>query len=485
MRNTLISGFTVQTPFINLSTGIIVLRNIIVSGLCLFQTAGVTAQKPRADSLTLLLETEKKDSSRVKLMWQIASATSVYNPDTALIIAYQSLSLARNIQYPEGESRATGILANIFMRIGNYPRALELNIEKLKIEEKRNVPQNLSSVLMNIGVVYALQEEYDKALEYYTRADSIIQLNNVEVLKYNIALNTGDAYDRLNRSDSAFKFFSLSLMIAKEQEDGDLIGTSLTGLGHSFRKMGNYPEARNHYHSATSYLEEAQDDEVLCEVTLGLAKLYEVTGRYDSAGYYGDLSLAIARKAGFLSKQLEAAEFLSDHYQKRRSIDSAFTYVSYVRGLNDSVNSKNKIRESQIISSNEQFRQLEREAERKVQKKQRAQQLQLLLIAVFIPFFFILTLLLSRVKVPVRLVRLLGVLSLLFLFEYLTLLLHPTVARLTHHTPVYEIMIFVGLAAILIPAHHRLEHWMIHKLMHIRSQRREIKQPTKAPPTPK
>lgn len=458
-----------------MSTRITALQKIIVSGLCFLLTASVTAQKPRADSLTRLLETERKDSSRVKLMWQIASATSVYNPDTALIIAYQSLSLARNIHYPEGESRATGILANIFMRIGNYPRALELNIEKLKIEEKRNVPQNLSSVLMNIGVVYALQEEYDKALGYYTRADSIIQLNNVEVLKYNIALNTGDAYDRLNRSDSSFKFFSRSLMIAKEQEDGDLIGTSLTGLGHSFRKMGNYIEARNHYHGAISYLEEAQDDEVLCEVTLGLAKLYEVTGRYDSAGHYGDLSLAIARKAGFLSKQLEAAEFLTDHYQKRRSIDSAFTYVSYVRGLNDSVNSKNKIRESQIISSNEQFRQLEREAERKEQKKQRAQQLQLLLIAVFIPFFFILTLLLSRVKVPVRLVRLLGVLSLLFLFEYLTLLLHPTVARLTHHTPVYEIMIFVGLAAILIPAHHRLEHWMIHKLMHIRSQRRERK----------
>lgn len=458
------------------------MRKIIVLGLCLLPAAVVTAQKPRADSLSRLLETEKKDSSRVKLLWQIASATSVYNPDTALIIAYQSLSLARNIHYPEGESRATGILANIFMRIGNYPRALELNIEKLKIEEKRNVPQNLSSVLMNIGVVYALQEEYDKALEYYTRADSIIQLNNVEVLKYNIALNTGDAYDRLNLSDSSFKFFSRSLILAKEQEDGDLIGTSLTGLGHSFRKMGNYTEARNHYHSAIHYLEEAQDDEVLCEVTLGLAKLYEVSGRYDSAGHYGDLSLAIARKAGFLSKQLEAAEFLSDHYQKRRSIDSAFTYVNYVRGLNDSVNSKNKIRESQIISSNEQFRQLEREAERKEQKKQRAQQLQLLLIAVFIPFFFTLTLLLSRVKVPVKMVRLLGVLSLLFLFEYLTLLLHPTVARLTHHTPVYEIMIFVGLAAILIPAHHRLEHWMIHKLMHIRSQRGKSKQLTKVPP---
>jgi len=98
----------------------------------------------------------------------------------------------------------------------------------------------------------------------------------------------------------------------------------------------------------------------------------------------------------------------------------------------------------------------------------------MLLIAIFIPGFFLFTLFLSRIAVPLKLIRLLGVLSLLFLFEYLTLLLHPTVARLTNHTPVYEILIFVGLAAILIPAHHRLEHWMIHKLIHSRTHRKEL-----------
>jgi hypothetical protein len=46
------------------------------------------------------------------------------------------------------------------------------------------------------------------------------------------------------------------------------------------------------------------------------------------------------------------------------------------------------------------------------------------------------------------------------------LLLHPTVARLTNHTPVLEILIFVSAAAVLIPLHHRAEHWLIHKLLH-------------------
>ena len=401
-------------------------------------------------------------------MWQLAGAINFYNPDTALILSYQALLLARSIGYIEGESRSLGMLANTFRKIGNYPRALELNIQKLKLEEKRKQPRNLASVLISIGVVYREQEEYRKALEYYSKADSVIRQYNIEDLKYFIALNIGDAYDLLNISDSAFVYYKKSLDIARILDDGDFMGTSMTGLGHSYLKLGSYRYSLINYQAAIGLLQAANDDEILCEAALGLANLFEHLNEYDSAGYYANMSLSIAKKDGFLSKELEAAEFLTEHYKKIMSIDSAFSYVSYVRSLNDSVNSKSKIRESQVISSNEQFRQLELEEIRQHEKKERFEQLQMLLIAIFIPGFFLITILLSRGRVHIKLIRLLGVLSLLFLFEYLTLLLHPTVARLTNHTPVYEILIFVCLAAILIPLHHRLEHWLIHKLIHNR-----------------
>lgn len=444
----------------------------------------LAAQKPRADSLTRELAKVNADSSRVNLLWQLASATSVFNPDTALTIGFEALSLARKINFIEGESRSNGILANTFFKIGNYSKALELNIEKLKIEEKRNVPFNLASVLMNIGIVYAFQEEYPKALEYYRQADSIIQSNNVKKLKYNIALNTGDTYDRLNQSDSAYRYFSLSLDLARQDEDDDLIGTSMTGLGHSYRKMGRFKESMEHYEAAIGYLKAAGDDEMLCETTLGLARLFEETKKYDSASHYATLSLNLAKSGKFLSKELDAAQFLTDHYKKIRAIDSAFSYVDYVNSLNEELNSRDKIRESQVISSNEQYRQLELQEEKTREQKKRAQQLQMLLIAIFIPGIFLLTLMLSRVNVPVKLIRVLGVLSLLFLFEYLTLLLHPTVANLTHHTPVLEILIFVALAAILIPMHHKLEHWLIHKLLQHRHKHAMAHQQHPSPEIP-
>ena len=438
----------------------------------IFFSAVSFAQKAVADSLGKALSIETKDITRVNLMWNLAYSISDNSPDSALTLSYQSLSLARKIKYNYGESMSIGVLASTLRKIGNYPLALELNIQKLKLEEKQNNPENLASVLISIGSVYRDQEEYRKALEYYTKADSVIVKHNIEKLKYFTALNIGDAYNLLNKSDSALTYFNKSLELASVFPNADLIGdftgTSMTGLGHSYLKLGSFQQSFINYQTGINYLIAAEDDEVLCEATLGLANLYKQLNKKDSAGYYANMSLAIAKKDRFLSKQLDAAEFLTDHYKGLKNIDSAFSYVNFVKSLNDSLNSKSKIRESQIISSNEHFRQLEIEDERKQDRKQRLEQLQMLLIAIFIPGLFLITLLLSRVNVPIRLIRLLGVLSLLFLFEYLTLLLHPTVARLTHHTPLLEILIFVGVAAILIPLHHRLEHWLIHKLIHNR-----------------
>jgi hypothetical protein len=81
---------------------------------------------------------------------------------------------------------------------------------------------------------------------------------------------------------------------------------------------------------------------------------------------------------------------------------------------------------------------------------------------------------LSKRKVPAKLIKTLGIISLLLFFEYLTLLLHPIVAEITHHTPVLELLIFVCIAALLIPTHHRVERWLLEKLTHSQNKPKEV-----------
>ena len=88
------------------------------------------------------------------------------------------------------------------------------------------------------------------------------------------------------------------------------------------------------------------------------------------------------------------------------------------------------------------------------------------MIALGIITFIIFFILLSRRHITnTKLIQFLGVVALLLVFEFLNLLLHPFLERITHHSPVLMLLSLVCIAALLVPLHHKLEHWAVHKLV--------------------
>ena len=425
------------------------------------------AQVSKIDSLSKLLAKENADSNRVTLLWRLAEQYQSFKPDTSLQLAQQALLLAQRIKFTEGESRSLALLATSQYLLGNYPKALNNYMQKLKIEEKRSSPRNYASALSNIGLMYILLGEYKNALSYLYRADSTVEAvgaTTKEELKYSITVNIGEAYYRMNLPDSAGLYFKEALALAVQTGDKFSLGASMLGEANVLALKQNNQEALQYYYPSFTYLNDGLNNEMLCEVSLGMAKVYEKLSQKDSAAFFGNMSFSIAKKDGFLSRQLDAAYFLSQHFKKLNIYDSAFTYIEQTVDLKDSIKGQEKTKEAMIVSNNEQLRQAEL-AEQKLREKEiRFQQLQLLVIAICIPIFFLLTLFVSRIKIHVNILRFMGIISLLLLFEYLTLLLHPVVADLTHHIPVLELLIFVCIAAGLIPLHHRLEHLLIAKL---------------------
>jgi len=53
----------------------------------------------------------------------------------------------------------------------------------------------------------------------------------------------------------------------------------------------------------------------------------------------------------------------------------------------------------------------------------------------------------------------------LIVFEFLNLLVHPFLERVTHRTPLLMLLALVCIAALLAPFHHRLEKWATHRLV--------------------
>ncbi len=427
---------------------------------------GGFAQVSKIGILSRLLSAEKKDSNKVTLLWRLAEQYQSFKPDTALQLAQKALLLAQRIKFTEGESRSLALLATSQYLLGDYPKALNNYMLKLKIEEKRNSPRNYASALNNIGITYILLEEYKHALEYLNRADSTVDAAGgkaKEELKYNIEVNIGEAYYRMKIPDSASAHFNNALILAKLSGDSSEIGAAILGEANVLA-LNETHDALPYYRAAYGYLYKGSNVDILCEVSLGMANAYQKLGRNDSSFYFGNMSYSLADKSKFLSRQLDAALFLSGFYKKSQKYESAFLYLQQAVQLQDSIKGHEKIKAEVILSINEKLRQQEL-AEQKIRDKEaRFQQLQMLIIAICIPALFLITILISRRKIHRKLITFMGIFSLLFMFEFLTLLLHPLISGFTHHIPILELLIFVSIAALLVPAHHRLEHVMINKL---------------------
>ncbi len=434
------------------------------------------AQGNQVDSLLNDLVNSKKDTNRVKTLNELANAYNLFLPAKGLITAKEANELAAKLKYTDGQLKSFSFMANAYNNIGNYNKAMEIFLTQLTILEKINNPPRLANVLMNIGILYTQQKEYTKALPYYLKSDSIIKTNKIAKIEYNSFQNLGDIYDRLNKNDSAFYYYKKAFNLALKLNNPYFIGASYIGLGNCYIKEKNISLGISMYQNALSKLLEANDADLFCESAQNLSKAYLEKKQLDSSLLYAHISLKTATKAGFTYRIKDAVEFLSKYYKSNNRYDSALYYNEKMTDIKDSINSSDKIKAFQLQSFNEEIRQAELVEKKKKEEAERSQQLQLLIIGIFIPVFFLLTLLLSKRKVHVKAIKLLGIISLLLFFEYLTLLLHPIVVEFTNHTPIYEIIIFVSIAALLIPTHHRIENWLIQRLTikHIITEDQEL-----------
>jgi len=425
------------------------------------------AQPFKMDSLQNALRTEAQDSNRVSLLWKLAEQYQFYKPDTTLQLAQQALLLAKRIRYTEGESRSLAVMATAQYLLGNYSGALNNYVLKLQIEEKRNSARNYASALNNIGLMYILLADYANALSYLHRADSAIHAAGGEVkkeLRNRILINLGETFYRMKKADSANYYFSEALKLGLSSQDGFYQGAALLGLGNVELAGGNDSTATDNYRKALVFLNDGTNNDMFCEATLGLANVFQKNNQPDSALHYGRLAFETGRKDGFLSRELDAATFLSHFYKNKKKYDSAFVYMEQAAMLQDSLKGQAKTKEAMIISSNEQLRQAELAEQKQRENETRIQQLQILAICIFIPVFFMLTVAVSKIRIHKNVVRFMGVVSLLLLFEFLVLLLHPPIGELTHHNKVLELLILVVIGAGLVPLHHKLERLLIEKL---------------------
>jgi hypothetical protein len=234
------------------------------------------------------------------------------------------------------------------------------------------------------------------------------------------------------------------------------MGSSLTDLGEIYFATGQHTLAMEFFRLSRG----------LSENYLGLARVFEKTKQDDSALYYAKRSLLLANSVGVTIQVRDAGRFLSAFYRNQKIADSAFFYQDITRAANDSIFSQQKQRQFQSLAFDEKLRQAEIAAAELKEKKKRNHNLQYAAMALGLITFIILYLLLSHSIIANQvLIRFLGVVALLLVFEFINLFIHPYLSHATNDSPMIMLLVMVCIASLLVPLHHRLEKWISHRLV--------------------
>jgi len=447
------------------------MRHLVTTIIAVFSLTPLFSQSTKIDSLKHELLMAAKDEDRVNIMIEISKYfDEQVKFDSSFAYGTMAATLSRKINWPLGEAR--GLLMTTiytFFNERNYIKCLSDCLYTLSILEKERDTTYLLRNLWTLGGAYSMIEEYSQAIAYFRDEVDIGKKveNHDAVLQaiYGLAY----AFYMSEMKDSAIMYFQEAFKLTNLYSPLDsnfAKARSYLGLATASYISHDYEIALSYLHKAYSYAQFLKTDAYNIKGTIQgvYASVFVDLKQWDSALHRTRLSAQVGNGlvAGMYDYygNLDAANVF-EHINK----DSALRYYKLANEVRAALNSSTRSEINKLTQMEVERQKQIREREQTVQKSRR-RNIQYTAIAIGLGSLVILFLLYSRSIIgKERLIRYLGVLLLLIVFEFLNLYLHPFLAHVTGESPLFMLFTMVAIAAVLIPAHHRIEHWVSHQLV--------------------
>lgn len=181
-------------------------------------------------------------------------------------------------------------------RMGNMDIALEYNIQAYDVAQDLGMLDLQSSILNNIGNVYMVNDKDSLALVYFNKS---IEIEKNLGRKSQLAVRYGNAstaYMKMGDYDAALKAAEEGLRIDKELGRPNKIAIRLNQLGDVYHACGRLEDATNCELEAFGYFKEANSKYGMSVVAHSLGDLKIEDKEIDSAIYYYELSMNLAKE---------------------------------------------------------------------------------------------------------------------------------------------------------------------------------------------
>lgn len=348
---------------------------------------------------------------------------------------------------------------------GDNTTGLEYYFKALPLAQKYNDKRRISSLYFDMAGVYFSLKNIEEFFNNTVKGGE--NLPDKTSPKYDHMLvqyqrNMGVYFVEKNNLDSAL-YYAQAAEQTNKRLKGRVFSTQILSLiADIYAKMNDDALADVYFNKAQI----AADSILRKDIFFRRYVLFLIKrNRMDEAKLQAEKFWEMALEIQNPNVKLLAAEFKKDVFDKVNNTDSAYYYSKLASQTRELIFNQDNQNTIQAMAFKEQLRTIEDVAKKSEEEQQRKQNIQFALIALGIVTFIILFFLLSRsIIVTEKWISFFGILGLLIVFEFINLLIHPFLERVTHNSPLLMLIALVALASLLIPLHHRMEKWIKEKM---------------------
>lgn len=433
------------------------------------QTAFAQNAHFRRDSLYQVLKLAATPVAQIKA-WIAISENYAYvgQPDSMQFANEQIFEIATKTDEDSLLAKAYLHIANYFGNTSDYEQALDYQFKSLSLAEKAQNDYDIWLAAKEAGITFKRLKNYDEALRYLRKAE--LYLKKSPYQKAESANRTythfAEVYLGLGQLDSALRYIQLTNELTAKDKDPYGYARVLYIFAAVYKAKGDSDLAESYYKKCIAFsdVENIYAPYVSATTDYGQylydKKQYALSKAYALSGY--NKAIEAKNKSGVIN----AAALLRKTYYAIGQKDSSYYYSTIKDAYSDSVFNEQQRNQIQNLSFSQQIKENEEQIKLSEEAEQRERNIQYALIAIGIIVLLTLYLLLSRSFITnTKLIEFFGIVALLIVFEFLNLLLHPFLERITHHNPVLMLLALVCIAALLVPLHHKVEKWATAKLV--------------------
>ncbi len=336
------------------------IKAYLIVGFVWFQVIDVFAQDQTiADSLVKIYQADKlMDTAKLKLLEEL-SFNERNDLNLSLKYAEELIELAKReeneIYIARGylqQGNTKRILGELEIALDAFFKSAEAAVKSKSIETQGVANMSIADIYSEMDNSTNAEIYYDKAIQLLRKFAAKERRSGPQISLATALLNAGDEAFSSGKYETALQYFKESGAIFKEQNY--LIGTAynLGNVGMVYAEQGKDGLAETNMSEAITILEELNDYYPICVYLTYISDIYLRKNDFQTALSYAEKSFELAKYYGIKDQISEANLKLSEIYEVKGDLETAYHYYKAHIVYRDSVNNIANVQKAADLRTN-------------------------------------------------------------------------------------------------------------------------------------